>query len=755
MTKGEQGFTNRTLNFTVYGLLFLSAFFPLVTVWAYLGGRALPWWSDGGLWLKHMHAILGETGPMWDEGAYQYPPLYFLLLAAASFLLKNELLALKLTAVSVFCLRPLTTYLLAKKLFKGSLPALIAAWLVSVPPYAVEILGWGGYPTLLGLAILPVVFYSILNLVEKTSLKNTMTTVILVLIILLTHHLAFLVFVGALVLWVLALVSTKMKRESTVVGFTLLFVLVVFIAYRLVFAWPTQFVLFNEAAYHRLTLWANPGTIMWVFKDRLLLFLLFLTAFLSIVLSMEEREEKEKLTLLVAWAVAPILMSQGHLLGVTMDYLRVFMLTVQPLLILAAMPLSLLNKAIGGHSGLIHSLKRDMSIFFTSIRKGRLGCQGMASGKKLLIFSLVAITLAATSMNLALGVGTVRTVELYYRGIDYYGDGEKLEAMRWILENTSPEDVFVAEEKIGRWIEGLARRPVLLYQNPMFLFMGGEAERAYAARSILTSNYGIDNGFMWVLDQAPHGVFSPIIALYHKGDYEGLLYLDASSTQVEWAIDGKTCRETLLSASRIEVEWVERSDEQATMLVRYLMEGLTVERSVRVEKANRYVKFSFRVAPLQERVKPLLLNVTLNQMDGRAFWEMEKLPNKAIRLLTDIGLVNIRSTAQNAYPFLSDEDKKGIALIFSEDKDRGILDGEITVQADDSEGRASAVETYVRKEVMLEYGVRHIVLPRVFRVEWGTQFSQEPETLLIYDHLLRDETLPIAYENKRLIILKT
>ncbi len=753
---GLHAHKGKIISLTVYAMLLLSAFIPSAVIWAYLRGRALPWWHDGGNWLKHMHAIFGETAPMWEEGVWQYPPLYFLFLAGAQKLVGDEVLALKLTALVAFSLRPITTYMLGKKLLGGRLPALGAAWLASVPPVAVEMIGWGGYPNLLGFTILPVVFYSILNLTEQTTFKNLIIALILALVTTLTHHLTFLVFVGTMALWVLALGFMRLKREFAAVGSTLIFTLVVFIAYRLTFAWPNQFVLFNEAAYHHLTLAANPGIIMWIFKDGLLLFLLFLTAFLSIILSVQEDVEKEKLALLVAWVVTPILMSQGHLLGVTMDYPRIFIFTVQPLLILAAMPLSLLDKFVSDGSNLLHNLKEDMSLFLRSVKRGRFNGQEKVSGKRLLVTTLVIITLIATSMNLALGIRTVRAVELWYRGIDYYGDEEKLEASRWILENTSPEDVFVAEEKIGRWIEGLAGRPVLLYEQPMFLFMKGEAERAYAARSIYTSNYGIANGFTWVFDQTPHGVFSPTVAFYHKGDYEGLLYLDVNSSQIEWdSKDGTVCRDTLLNASRIEVEWVERSAEQTTLLTRYLMRDLIVERAVCVERAKPCVKFSFTVTSVQESIKSLSLTICLNQIDGRTFWDgPEKLLNKTIRLLTDIGPMDIRSTAESVFPFVFDQDKKGVGLVFSGDKDREILYGDIEVGPADPEGAAKAVESYEREEVMVKYGVGYVVLPRVFLEEWGKEFSLETETLPIYTHLLKDKTLLIAYENKRMIILK-
>jgi len=754
--KTVKGLPSRKISFAIHVLLSLSVFTPLALTWTYLGGKALPWWSDGGNWLKHMHAILGDTRPMWNEGTYQYPPLYFLLLAATSLLLGNEVLALKLTAIFAFCLRPATTYILAKKIFGGRLPALAAAWLASMPPFAVEMLGWGGYPNLLGLAILPVAFCSVLSLTEKAIFKNVFSTLTLALTVVLTHHLTFLVFLGTLALWALWLGLMKMKREWLTACLAMLFTLIFFVGYRLVLAWPPQFILFNEAAYHRLTLTANIGIIMWVFKDKLLLFLLFLSAFLSMILSLEEGFNARDLSLLLAWVMAPLLMSQGNLLGVALDYPRIFMFAVQPLLIMAAMPLSLLNRVLAESSSFKQTLKGDLTIFLKGLKQGKLGGQWRLSGKRLLVCVLAAIALSSTLMNLALGMETINRVELWYRHVDYYGDGEKLNAITWILNNTDPEDVFVAEEKIGRWIEGLGKRPVLLYQEACYLFMEGEIERSYAARAILTSKYGMLNGFVWVFDQAPYGIFSPIVSFRYKGDYENLLYLDLNSSRVEWVSeDGKIRSEPLSNASKIEVEWIERDVNQAALLVRCFMNNLVVERTAKIERAKPSVDFHFRIAPLREDVKPLLLRVEMKEMKNSTVFldDLEVLPEGKLRFPTYLGPVYVQTTAKHVS---ADKDKGELVFIFESENGETGLEGEILLQAPYLKGKVQAVFSYEAGMIMARYNVKYVVLPRARKPRTQT-FSLETETLFpVHEFLLRDETLLKVYEGKdgRILILE-
>jgi len=470
---------------------------------------------------------------MWSEGTYQYPPLYFFILAVASSLLGNEVLALKITAVFTICLLPLTTYTLAKKLFDDDLSALVAAWVVSIPPIAVEMLGWGGYPNLLGLTFLPLAFRSILCLIEKPNFKNVTRSLLLTLTIVLTHHLTFLIFFGTLTLWVLALGILQMKRKFASVAFSLLSALAIFVTYRVLFAWPPQFILSNEAAYYFPNFTVSFGTIMWIFKDVILLSFLSIIAFASVILLLKEKFELSKTSFLVAWLVTPIIMSQGHLLGLPLDYPRIFIFMFQPFLLLVALPLSL--PKVFAEKISFKRLGLDFMGYLNCFKQKKNRRKWIFSGKRLVVYGLMFLSVSTTLMTLTRGVETVKNVDSLYNSIDHYGDHAKLDLTDWILKNTNAEDVFVAEEQSGRWIEGLAIRPVLMYQKPAFLFMKGEAERAYDARKIFTSTYGIKNGFTWIFDQAPLSTFSPMIAFKHLGDYENLLYLDMNSTQVDWS----------------------------------------------------------------------------------------------------------------------------------------------------------------------------------------------------------------------------
>jgi hypothetical protein len=152
-------------------LAILAVLLPVAMIGAYLFPRALPWWMDGGDWLKRVNALLGNPYPMWEQTTLQYPPLFFVLVAGLSSLL-GEVRSLELWALVAYALVPLTTYFFVNELFHDRVVAVAGAWLTAFTPIWFEMFGWGGYPDLLGLALLPLGFLGVMRFSEKGSPTN-------------------------------------------------------------------------------------------------------------------------------------------------------------------------------------------------------------------------------------------------------------------------------------------------------------------------------------------------------------------------------------------------------------------------------------------------------------------------------------------------------------------------------------------------------------------------------------------------------
>ena len=152
----------KPVNVLVVLAIALAVLLPVVIIGALLFPRALPWWMDGGDWLKRVNAILGNSYPMWNQTTFQYPPLFFVLVAALSGLL-GEVRSLEVWSLIAYALVPLVTYFFMKELFKDRVVAVAGAWLTGFTPIWFEMFGWGGYPDLLGLAMLAFGFLGVVR----------------------------------------------------------------------------------------------------------------------------------------------------------------------------------------------------------------------------------------------------------------------------------------------------------------------------------------------------------------------------------------------------------------------------------------------------------------------------------------------------------------------------------------------------------------------------------------------------------------
>jgi len=718
--------------------LIMACLVPALLLGWNLWHRSLPWWSDGGNWLKHMNALLGENWPMWEEGTFQYPPMYFVLLALVS-KLTGEGNALKLTSVAILSLGPIPIYVLTRQLFDSKLAGVAGAWLMSLSPALVEMIGWGGYPNLLGLLIMPVTFYFVFRAVETKGSADLIWAALCAVLVMLSHHLTYLIMMGTLALWLLSLAATRRWKEVRSVAVVLAISALAFVTYRVLLAWPVQFILFNEQAYYRLNV--EPGVLLWLFKDSRLLFLLFLVSSYSALYFIVTKKNSTAVSLLLSWVAAPVLLCSGHLMGVALDYMRIFAFIVQPVMILAASSLSLVpSRPIPTHGppDTVTSRLESLVTGFESFVRWMMRPNTVAR------FVLVAGGACSVILTLAMGAMTVESVNLWYNGVDPYGDGAKVETANWIRANTGERDVFVAQEQIARWIEGLGQRRVVMYQEPMYLFMVGELERATAARAILFSQRGIVSGEVWVSDQSPWGTMAPLVSIYREGWYSDVFFVDAHDSFVLVRTqDGRLVNETLSQARSVNVEWVERGEERVVLRATYSLTHAGVERDVIVNNGEKRVTVEFAVRPVgRASVESLTVHMGYEAL-GVTIWEVELLSEGTLRLTTNRGKICIRTTSDRAFPF-----------VFRFLGPDGCLRGTIEVFSDEPSSARSGLTSYSRDYYVDAYHVKYVVVPRDFSRVSTNLLSVETKTNVLYQHLLQDSELHRVYENSGLIILE-
>jgi hypothetical protein len=705
-------------------LLFLVTF---LVAWCFVGIRALPWWSDGGLWLKYANALAGATWPMWSEKPLNYPPLFPSMLALLLYLTKDPVFSIKFLAVVVFSLRPVAAYFSSIIIFRKRLVAIVTAIIIMLLPIHVEMFGWGGYPNILGLSLLMISMALLISWLRGTIGRLLPALFITSALIVLDHNLTFLVYSMSLLMLLLSLFLLKKIAAALKVLSVFSLTLGVYFLYTFAFLWPPQYLLYNEAAYHHLIVTLSSGFLTWMFKSGYFLLTLYTLMAVTIICALLTRKMLIEVGVLVAWLVAPLLLINLHVLGISLDYQRIFFFISEPLVLLAVSPLQFFS----------NTSKRGESLTLTMLREWalRIFRPGLINNFRRLLQILLILGLAFASFSSVIyGYSTLKSVNEWYNFRDKYGDLEKLEALKWIKENTSTDAVFVAEEEIARWIEGYSSRRVLMYTHPMYLFVKGEQERAYVARTILLSSLCLTNGIVAMYEPYDSRAnVSTRIALKSRGALEEVFFLESNSSYLEASLDGKVSREYLSNAKGVEV--FEDKDE---VRFSYVFENLTVDKVVLINSENNEASLIFRVNSYDPRIKLEKLVIELKEWPKRTIWEVKVKPNGTLLLTTDIGQFVVETNSVKAFPFIFEASQEAIIKISPLEQPQG----------------GTEVKIVHSRELMKEFNARYVVIPRLQDSGFKRYITLKPITRPEYMHLLYDPSYRVVYQNDRVIILE-
>ena len=705
----------------------LAVLLPTAIIAAYLFPRAFPWWMDGGDWLKRVNALLGNAYPMWNQTTLQYPPLFFVLVAAFSGPL-GEIRSLEIWALIAYALVPLVTYFFAKELFKDRAVAVAGAWLTGFTPIWFEMFGWGGFPDLLGLAMLPLGFLGVLRFSEKGSARNFSLLAIGSVLIPFSHHLTTICFVGVLVVWGLASLVFD-RHHLKAIGLALLVTLAAFGVARLA-AGPDQFLTYNPAALAYLL--ANGSTLIYMFKSVPYIIVLYVIAATTMGLFVVERKFRTQTLLLLSWAVVPVIGTQGYLIGIASDYNRVLFFFAQPFMLMVAASLA---------------YRSEVWTFLTKIG-GSGGAPRWTGGgrtaKPLIVSAVLVLTLGTTVYAPILGGVSMGNINTYYTNTDIYGDTSKLQVANYITSTTPPTAVIVAENTMGRWIEGYAQRRVLLNLDPRYLFLTGELARDYAANEILFSNMGMRNGYAWVEDQAPYAEFSPLISFFISGEYQQVAFLNDSASSVSWVntLTGRNFTMPLSDSTSASSYWTVRTNDTATIGATYHIGPVELVRQVSLSSAGGNVTFSFQANSSQRLMRVTALTIALGPMPGLGLIASSLVSNRTIAVVTSQGDQFYASSSSQAFPFK-----------FITSAGTNSIFGRANVWTNNPSNGTSFF-TYERSEIAKEYGVTDVVIPKQYLVAVGTTENITLRALPLYENLMRDPEFRVVYYNERAIVLQ-
>ena len=605
--------------------------------------------------------------------------------------------------------------------------AISSAVLIMFLPIHVEMLGWGGYPNLLSLSILMVSIGLLTSWLKSGGRRAFLALLSMSAIIAVGHNLTLLVYFTTLLLLLVSTLVIRSFRSSLKILTILLFIVGIYLIYILVFLWPSQYILNNEAAYYRLKVVLSTGFLTWIFKSGGFLLLLYSLMAVSILSALLTRQKLMEIGILASWLISPFLLLNLHEFGIALDYQRIFFFFVDPFVLLASsVTVFLFSKSPVNETYDLLKLKEWISRIF--------GSNSLSFFKRLLQTLLLIGLIIACIASVSYGYWTLKSVDSWYNYRDKYGDWEKLDALKWIKNNVPERAVIVAEEEIGRWIEGYSSRRVLMYAHPMYLFIKGEQERAYAARAILLSSFCLTNDVAAMYEpHDPRENISTRIALKTLGALEEILYLEANSSYVEGYFGRGVFREYLSDARDVEI--LEGAD---SVRIRYIFDHIIVEKILSMERGFAEASLIFRIEALEPDVKPEKLVVELREWFTRRIWEVKVKPGGRLLLVTDVGQILLETNSITAFPFIFNANQSA----------------EIKLSALEGVGGGGEVRLVHSTDLMKKFGARYIVIPRLQEAIFKRYIILKPITKPEYMHLLSDPSYRIVYQNEKVIILE-
>ncbi len=394
-------------------------------------------------------------------------------------------------------------FLLTRKVWNVS-AALIVAFLVAFSRFDIEMLMWGGFPNVITLLLIPVVFYLFLEKDRFTAAPFLVTTSLLVGGIFLTHSLSALVFLVITIVTVLFSVVFAGKMGERRIGFTM-WVLPLIIGAVLIF----PFLLQVAPAY----LGADVSTFTGGIVDIKLALLstktlpfelvvpLGVCAFLYFLFSRYYIGKYVTVPslLLFLWWFIPTVATQGYAVGLYTDFTRFLYFVILPLIMLIGLGLyhsaRFFSQAIDFLKGFLQTLPQ-VRINAKLIRNKTLHRISPHINPKstAFLFIMIFILYAFLSVPLFSPPAQGAAIQSFYQLMDQ----PEFEAIRWAKDNSPANAIFLTDAQYGWWFSGFAQRPTISAVDPQYLTNAREFEPAKIARYVLDTEYLVDNGLIQI-----------------------------------------------------------------------------------------------------------------------------------------------------------------------------------------------------------------------------------------------------------------
>jgi hypothetical protein len=429
--------------------------------------------------------------------------------------------------VSLFsALIVLATFLITRRVWSEP-GAYIVTFLAAISRFDIEMLLWGGYPNVITLLLIPVIFYLYFQKDRFSIAPFLVSTSILAGSIFLTHSLSAAVYVAITVVTVLfALIRPKLFGTTRKTG---LYWLVPIVLGAILFS---PFLIQAVPAYlnSNSSLSSDPissnaiklATIASRVLPLDLVLPLFGVIVGFIVLSKKYVGRFLSLTtfLLSMWLFVPLLLTQSYLVGFSVDYNRFLYFLIFPLIIFVAV---VIEHGSGFFAHIIVTYRSLTNQAQKTLKKStnkKIARLSTALTHRNIYAGFALFFLLFSFLALPIFMGPVynagQTIQNFYQTMDNQG----WEAIQWAKINTPKDSVFVSDALYGWWLGGFAQRRTYSAVDPQYLSINEEYNKTLFARNLLDTDYLIDNGYFQVREDGGYlSRHNPEFLAHIRNDY--------------------------------------------------------------------------------------------------------------------------------------------------------------------------------------------------------------------------------------------
>src|SRR5208283_5252236 len=391
----------------------------------------------------------------------------------------------------------LAAFLITRTVWSES-AAFIVAFLVAVSRFDIEMLMWAGYPNVITLLLIPLTFYLFLRRERFSMSPFLVSGSILVGSIFLTHSLSaavFLAITAATVFFALIAPRTFGTTRKNVLSWLLPLVGgAILVSPFLVLAVPAYLSANSSFSAVSAIDRAIIATRVLPMDEVLALF-----ACLLPLLLLSKKYKRRFISLptflVIMWLFVPLILTQGYLFGLIVDYNRFLYFLVLPVIILFAMMIDHSSAYFAHLTATYRTLTSQMQKTTRAANKWTKRISFFISHKQIYsIFALGFILIFLVTLPIFLTPWQGVTIQSFYQTMDKPG----YQAIQWAEQNTAPRSVFVSDALYGWWLGGFAQRPTLSAVQPQYLTVDSELAPATFASNLLDTDYMIDNGYIQV-----------------------------------------------------------------------------------------------------------------------------------------------------------------------------------------------------------------------------------------------------------------